>query len=473
MEKLTTRFAPSPTGMLHIGGVRTALFDYLAAKSTGGRFILRIEDTDRERFVEGAIEQIHAGLSWLGIEHDGEVVAQSERLPIYQEHAHKLVAEQKAYKCFCTSERLKELKEKQEKEGKPPVYDRECLSLTEEEIAKKEQAGEKYVIRFKIPETPAKVSWKDRIKGKVEFTTNILEDFIILKSDSWPTYNFANVVDDHDMKIGLVIRGDEFVPSTPKHILLYLALGWEPVNFAHVPVIVGADNKKLSKRNGDTSVEEYRKKGYLPEALINFLAFLGWNPGTTEEIFSLQELEKKFSIDRVGKAPAVFDIERLNYLNGVYIRNLSTTDLSTKLQEFDNKYSKTNKDLFLKSLEVEKSRLKTLADFREIFDSYLEMLVYDPAQLVFKKSNPVDTKRALEMAAKRLEETEWSEKNPEDFNQILADIVSELKLGNGDVFWPIRVALSGLERSASPSELLWALGKDESVARIAAAREKL
>lgn len=464
-----TRFAPSPTGMLHIGGVRTAIFDYLAAKSTGGEFSLRIEDTDRERFVEGAVDAIHEGLSWLGIKYDGEVISQSDRLPIYKKYADELLEKGLAYKCFCTTERLAKLKEDQEKAKLPPVYDRCCIDLTVDEIGAKEKSGLKYVIRYKIPANPTEVSWTDKVRGKIAIATKTLEDFILIKSDGWPTYNFANVVDDHEQGFNLVIRGDEFVPSTPKHILLYKALGWKHPEFAHVPVIVGADMKKLSKRNGDTAISEYREKGYLPEALLNFLVFLGWNPGTTEEIFSLTELENAFSINRVGRAPAVFDVERLNYINGVYIRNLSVSELTDRLIAFDPGSGSVDRDFLERVVTIEQSRLKTLADFGDVAAFYWTLPKYDPDMLVFKKSTPEATQKGLKAFAESIstiDDSKWSQLSVEDWNEMLANVVTENNLSNADVFWPIRVALSGSERSASPAELLWVLGKAEALKRL-------
>jgi glutamyl-tRNA synthetase len=469
--KYNTRFAPSPTGMLHIGGVRTALFDYLAAKSTGGNFSLRIEDTDRERFVEGAVDAIHEGLAWLGIKNDGEVVYQSERLPIYQKYANELVEGGLAYKCFCTPERLTELKEAQIAAKKPPVYDRECCKLTADEVAAKEKAGENFVIRFKIPETPETITWTDKVKKEVSIPVCSLEDFIILKSDKWPTYNFANVVDDHEQGFNLIVRGDEFVPSTPKHILLYMALGWEHPEFAHVPVIVGTDMKKLSKRNGDTAIMDYKEKGYLPEAMLNFLVLLGWNPGTTEEVFTLGELEKEFTVDRIGTSPSVFDPERLDWMNGLYIRNLSVPELADRLLDFDkNKASAgVNREFLERVVTVEQSRLKTLAEFGDIAGFYWRIPEYASTTLVFKKSTPEATKTGLEAfyaAISDFTETSWREKSVEDWNTLMATIVEKNGLNNADVYWPIRVALSGLEKSASPAELLWVLGMEEAMKRI-------
>lgn len=464
-----TRFAPSPTGMLHIGGVRTALFDYLAARNSGGEFCLRIEDTDSERFVEGATEAIHEGLKWLGLSYDGEVIYQSERVPVYQTHAYSLLRTGAAYKCFCTPERLAKLKEDQIVGKLPPVYDRHCLSMTPDEVEAAVKAKKKYVVRFRIPPNPTEISWNDKVRGKIAIPTRPLEDFILLKSDGWPTYNFANVIDDHEMKINLVIRGDEFVPSTPKHILVYKALGWKHPEFAHVPVIVGSDMKKLSKRNGDTALSEYKEQGYLPEALINFLVFLGWNPGTTEEIFSLSELEKAFGINRIGRAPAVFDIERLNYINGVYIRNLEVTELTDRLISFNKDLAKIEHNFLERTVAVEQTRIKTLAEFTEIAAPYWDLPRYSPSILVFKKSTPEATKTGLAATLTSLSSinsADWAGKTVDDWNTLLTTIVTENKLENADVFWPVRVALSGCEKSASPAELLWALGAKESLKRL-------
>jgi len=464
--KYITRFAPSPTGKPHVGNIRTALFDFLTAKSTNGKFFLRIEDTDRERFVPDAIDNIHQSLDWLGIKSDGDVIYQSDRLDIYHNKVQELLDKGLAYKCFCTKDRLDNLRQDLEKAGKPPVYDRHCLSLTADEIKTKESAGEAYVVRFKIPNEPKEISWNDKVRGKVTFSTNTLEDFIILKSDGWPTYNLAHIIDDHDMDINIVIRGEEFVPSTPKYILIYQAYGWEPPEYAHMPLTLGKDHKKLSKRHGDTAILDYKKKGYLPEAMINFLVLLGWNPGngSTEEIFSMESLINVFKIEDVNKAPAIFDLDRLDWMNGVYIRKLSVPELTERLIDFNLDYKKLDKDFLEKIVSVEQSRLKTLLEFDDISDFYLNLPQYQPGLLVFKKSSPDVTKMGLEASLKIFTQQEWG--SVSDFEHILADIVANNNLTNADVYWPIRVALSGKDRSPSPAELLWVLGKKESVTRL-------
>lgn len=473
--KYITRFAPSPTGKAHIGNIRTALFDFLAARSTGGRFLLRIEDTDRERFVPDAVDYIHDSLKWLGLKNDGEVVYQSEHLDIYQRYARKLLEKGHAYKCFCTSDRLEQLKHEQEKAGKPPLYDRQCLKLSREETMEREKKGDKFVIRFLIPEEPAKISWNDLVRDDVTFDTKTLEDFIILKSDGWPTYNLAHIVDDHEQGVNLVIRGEEFIPSTPKYILLHQALGWKYPEYAHMPLTVGKDRQKLSKRHGANAILDYKNKGYLPEAMVNFLVLLGWNPGggSTEEIFSLEDLVKKFRMENVNKAAAVFDIERLNWMNGVWIRSLSAQELTSRLTEFDPHLKRINQDFLEKIVTVEQSRLKTLAEFGNISAFYLDLPKFKPNLLVFSKSSPEASKKGLKAVFELLSEFDWSKTDIPTFEAVLAKAVSTASLTSADIYWPVRAALSGQEKSPSPAELLWVLGQEESLKRLGQAIKML
>lgn len=469
-----TRFAPSPTGKPHVGNIRSAIFAFLYAKSKNGEFIVRIEDTDRERFVEGAIEYIEESLRWLGIVWDDEKkVHQSERLDVYKRYADTLLSEGRAYKCFCSKERLTSLREKQTKEGRPPGYDSYCRSLTEKEIEKKEKEGQKSVIRFKIPAEPKEIVWDDTVRGKVSIRTDIQEDFIIMKSDGYPTYNFANVIDDHDMEITDVIRGEEFIPSTPKHILLYMALGWKPPTFSHLPVIIGADKKKLSKRHGDTAILDYKESGYLADTMLNFLALLGWNDGTTQEIFTREELVKKFDLKRVGKSPAVFDIERLNWINGEKIRAMNISDLVKELGSFNPEFLKGKESkLVERSLTVMQTRMVTLKDFTENADYFFQDIDYSAKILIFGKSTKESTLRGLKGALKATEDIK-DINSPDDASTLLKVAVESEGLSNGDVFWPVRVALSGQEKSPSPNEIMWALGKDETLKRIKDAINKI
>ena len=323
-----------------MGGLRTALYNYLFAKKNGGAFILRIEDTDRSRYVEGAVDSLITTLQWAGLDFDegplrggpkGPYV-QSERLTIYKQHAEILLNSGKAYYAFDTTEELEEMRKHQEKMRIPTKYDRRALKLTKEEVKEKLESGLPYVVRLKVPDT-ATVAFDDHIRGRVEFSTDQIDDQVLLKSDGYPTYHLANVVDDHLMEITHVIRGEEWLSSTPKHVLLYQYFGWELPQLAHLPLLLNPDKSKLSKRQGDVAVEDYRGKGYLKEALVNFVAFLGWNPGDEREIFSLDELVKEFSLERVGKAGAVFNIEKLDWLNAQHLRSKSDEEILAMLKQ--------------------------------------------------------------------------------------------------------------------------------------------
>ncbi len=469
-----TRFAPSPTGKPHVGNIRTAIFNYLHAKAKGGKFILRIEDTDRERFIPDAINYIEKSLKWLGLVWDNEEkIHQSERLDIYQKHADQLLKAGKAYKCFCSKERLAKLREEQAAKKVAPGYDACCRKLTKEDIGKLEQEGKTSVIRFKVPDNPKEVIWDDTIRGKVSIRTDIQEDFIILKSDGYPTYHFANVIDDHLMEISTVIRGEEWIPSTPKHILLYMSFGWQPPEFAHMPLIIGSDGKKLGKRHGDTAIMDYLDKGYLADSMLNFLALLGWNDGTTQEIFTREELEKKFDLGRVGKAPSVFDIEKLNWINGEKIRAMQIDDLVKEVANFDPVFMK-NKDtnLFQRALAVMQTRMVTLRDFTENSNYFFAIPKYDPGLLVFKKSDKGLTLAGLKGVLEFLGQTKEI-KSPKDADKIMKEAVDSQNLSNGDVFWPVRAALSGQEKSPSPGEIMWALGQEKSKERLETAIKML
>ena len=322
-----TRIAPSPTGIIHIGNLRTALYNYLFAQQNGGEFLLRVEDTDRERFVEGATEKVLETLKWVGLQWGNkDPIIQSQRVEIYKKHAQQLVDSGKAYYCFCTPERLTEMREERQAKKLPPRYDGQCRNLSAEEVEDKLKADEKYVIRLKVPENE-EIEFNDTVYGKIKYNSSDIDDQVLIKSDGFPTYHLAVVVDDHEMEITHVMRGEDWLPSTPKHVLLYKAFGWEMSEFIHLPNILGENKKKLSKRTGDVSVESFKEQGYLPEALINYLALLGWNPGTEQELFSLEELIESFDIKKVHKAGAIFDIKKLDNINGQYIRKLDIKKL--------------------------------------------------------------------------------------------------------------------------------------------------
>ncbi len=471
---IKTRFAPSPTGELHIGGARTALFAYLFAKHEGGDFLLRIEDTDRERFVEGATERIIEAMKWLGIITDNvdEPMIQSERKETYKKHALELVEKGAAYICTCTKERLEELRKDQEAKGTPTGYDRHCRELSNNgsRITNYEKLPEGAVIRLKMPES-GKIVVNDLIRGKVEFDTALQDDPIIMKSDGFPTYHLAVVVDDHDMGITHVIRAEEWLSSTPKHHTLYDAFGWPKPEFAHLPMILGPDKKKLSKRHGATAVLDYRKEGYLPEAIVNFIALLGWNPKDEREEFDLKGLVKEFKIENVQKSPAVFNVDKLNSINERYIRELGKSGELGRLEILG--------ELGMSEGELELAGRGGFKTLKEIANYVVELRKepeYPTELLVFKKSDRertlVGLKKVLEKM-KKIKEYGEGKEIEEDYQRILEKVVLENGLANGDVFWPVRVALSGAEKSPSPVELMLTLGKDESLKRIERALGKI
>ncbi|EKD56947.1 MAG: hypothetical protein ACD_58C00039G0008 [uncultured bacterium] len=474
-KQVRVRFAPSPTGEVHIGSARTGLFNYLFARHYIGKIILRIEDTDQKRFVEGSVERLTESMKWLGIEFDESPTksgryapyTQSERLGIYQEYAQKLIEDSHAYYCFCSEDRLKDMREKQIKNKQASMYDKTCLNLTGEEVNKKLNANKPYVIRLNVNPS-GKTSFTDLIRDYVEFDNVNLDDQVLIKSDGMPTYHLANVVDDHLMNITHVLRAEEWLPSTPKHIILYNAFGWKVPEFAHIPLVLSPDKSKLSKRHGAASVEEFIKRGYLPEAIINFIALIGWNPKDNREFFSLTELIKEFDITKVNKAGGVFDINKLDHFNSHYIKNLSNKDLINLITNYRlSIINKIDKKLLNKIIAVIKDRMVTLSDFEELSKPFIEQIKYDPKLLVFKKSTKKTTIKGLQVTSYKLQATknsDWQSINK--LNQILLDVISNNKLTNGDVFWPIRVALSGLEKSPSPVEMLWALGKKESLKRL-------
>jgi len=489
-QAIKVRFAPSPTGFLHVGGLRTALYNYLFARKNKGKFVLRIEDTDRNRFVKGAVKQIIQTMHWAGIDYDegpekggpNAPYIQSERLEIYQKHAKELVEKRKAYYCFCDPVRLKTARQKQTQEGKPPRYNRHCRGLKQkkvEELKKKKP----YVIRLKVPDNQ-KIKFKDLIRGEVEIDSDDLDDQILQKSDGYPTYHLANTVDDHLMEITHVIRGEEWIPSTPKHILIYKALGWEIPEFAHLPLLLNKDKSKLSKRDLCVSVEDYMEEGYLPEAMINFVALLGWNTKDESEIYSLGELVKQFDLKRVHKGGAVFDLEKLNWLNGKYVRQMKLEDLTHECKPYLESYLKkiekkidkslVNDQYFKEVVKLFQERLIKISDIKGLVDYFfLKEIDYDKKLLIFKKSNLEKTKLGLEKVLERLEKVELKNWEPDNLNAILEAIVKGSDLEPGDVFWPVRAALSGREASPSPPELLEVLGKERSLERVKRALEKL
>jgi len=464
---------------------------------------LRIEDTDRKRFVEGALENLLATLEWAEITYDEgpkeklkvkseklkviesinykDIVEigdygpyiQSERLETYKKYAQELVKKGYAYYCFCEPERLEEMRKDQQALKKPPIYDRYCLrNVSEEEINKNLKNNCRYTIRLKIPENET-VEFEDIVRGKVSFNTNLIDDQVLLKSDGFPTYHLAVVVDDHEMGITHVIRGEEWLPSVPKHILLYKYFGWEIPKFAHLPLLLNTDRSKLSKRQGDVAVEDYIKKGYLKETIINFVALLGWNPGKgeTQEIFTVDELIEKFDLANVHKGGAVFDIKKLDWMNSEWIKKLSTDELYQRSLEFwkekafynSASVEKKSEDYLKKVLTIERDRLSKLSEVGECNKFFFGDIEYDKELLKWKEMSGDDIKKSLEKSLDvltNISDNDWTLQNIE---KTLLEIAGDKK---GDLLWPLRVALTGEKKSPSPFEVAWVLGKEESLKRI-------
>jgi nondiscriminating glutamyl-tRNA synthetase len=484
--KIRTRFAPSPTGYLHIGGLRTALYNYLFAQKNKGNFILRIEDTDQQRYIAGAVDKLINTLQRVGLQPDEGLIApgtekgkhkpyiQSQRLNIYQRAADKLIKNNWAYYCFCSTERLEKLREEQQTNKQVPKYDGHCRHLTPEEIKQRLANQEKYVIRFRLPEDQI-IKAEDLIHGQISVKSQDLDDFVLLKSDGYATYHLANVVDDQAMEITHVIRGDEWLPSLPKHILLYQALGYKLPIFVHVPLLRNPDKSKLSKRQGDVAVEDFLDKGYLPEALVNYVALLGWNPGTEQEIFMINDLIKQFSLEKLNKSGAIFDLNKLNWYNAAYIRLIieQAGERYGQLLQQVAGYLPEHPDKAKKMLQLFGSRLNYLGEITELSKFFFTLPDYSKEMLIFKKSDLQKTQNGLGLALGSLDKIphrDWQQKN---INNTLETIAQKHGLAPGDIFWPVRVAVSGLEKSPSPAEIIEALGKEEALNRIKIAIKKL
>ena len=481
MSTVRTRFAPSPTGRMHVGNLRTALYAYLIAKHEGGDFILRIEDTDQERYVEGALDIIYHTLKETGLVHDegpdldGGVgpYVQSERQAqgIYLKYAKELVEKGEAYYCFCDKERLESLK--QEVAGKEIiVYDKHCLHLSKEEVEAKLAAGVPYVIRQNIP-NEGTTSFEDEIYGKIEVPNSELDDMILIKSDGYPTYNFANVVDDHLMGITHVVRGNEYLSSSPKYNRLYAAFGWDVPVYVHCPLITNEEHKKLSKRCGHSSYEDLIEQGFVTEAVVNYVALLGWCPSDNREIFSLEELVEAFDYHHMNKSPAVFDMGKLRWMNGEYI----------KAMDFDKFYERAlpylkeaiHKDLDLKKIASQvKTRIEVFPEIKELIDFYEEVPEYDTQMYCHKKMKTTEeTSLNLLKEVLPLLEAQNDYSNDALFEALVA-FGKEHGYKTGYIMWPIRTALSGKQTTpAGATEILEILGKEESIKRIHAAIEKL
>ena len=481
MSKVRTRFAPSPTGRMHVGNLRTALYAYLIAKHEGGDFILRIEDTDQERYIEGAVDIIYRTLEKTGLIHDegpdkdggcGPYV-QSERQAkgIYLEYAKQLVEKGEAYYCFCDAERLESLK--QEIAGKEiSIYDKHCLHLSKEEVEANLAAGKPYVIRQNNP-TEGTTTFHDEIYGDITVDNSELDDMILIKSDGYPTYNFANVVDDHLMGITHVVRGNEYLSSSPKYNRLYEAFGWEVPVYVHCPLITDETHKKLSKRCGHSSFEDLVEQGFLTEAIVNFVALLGWSPENNQEIMSMEELIQNFDYHHMSKSPAVFDYTKLKWMNGEYIKAMDMDRYMDMAMPYIK--SVVTRDCKLDKIEKKKkTRIEVFPDIPDLIDFFQEVPEYDISMYTHKKMK-TNAQSSLEVLKEILPRLEAQEDYSNDaLYQLLVDFVKEKGYKNGYVMWPIRTAVSGKQMTpGGASEIMEIIGKEESLKRIQDAINKL
>lgn len=482
------RFAPSPTGPLHIGVARTALFNYLFSQKNKGTLILRIDDTDKERSKLEYEKNIKESLEWLGLAWDEEY-KQSERLEIYEKYLKNLLDDKKAYYCFCSEEELETQKQYQASIGQAPRYNGKCAKLSAKEVEENLKNKKDFVIRFRVP--GKKIKFKDLIRGDIEFDTNLMGDFVIAKDCSSPLYNWAGTIDDWEMKITHVIRGEDHISNTPKQILIQKALKFSQPQYAHLPLILGVDRSKLSKRHGAVSISEYKKQGYLPETLINFLAFLGWNPGDEREIFSLRALAKEFSLERCQKGGAVFNPQRLDYINGFYIRHKNLDRLielcipyliNAKLIKLEKKdiqeyqvietKEKINFDFLKKTIQIYQERLKRLSEIPELTDFFFKKkLKYDKSLLKWKNMTDEEISASLDASLGVLEKMREGDWNKDFLEKILFVEAEKNEAGDrGYLLWPLRVALTNKKASASPFEIAEILGKEKTLQRLKEAK---
>ncbi|KXK48513.1 MAG: glutamyl/glutaminyl-tRNA synthetase [Chlorobi bacterium OLB5] len=472
-NEVRVRFAPSPTGYLHLGSLRTALFNYLFARHHGGKFILRIEDTDQSRKVEGAVENLVNILNEMGLNYDEGPGAggkfgpyfQSERLEIYKKYCDELLAGGHAYYAFETAEELDEMRKVQQMQGRQTMYDRRARNLSENEVKEKLTSGNPYVIRLKVP-LDEEIRFTDIIRGNVKIETNLIDDQVLLKSDGYPTYHLANVIDDHLMGITHIIRGEEWLTSVPKHILLYRAFGWEVPQMAHVPLILNPDKTKLSKRQGDVSTEDFLKKGYLKEALLNFMALLGWNPGDGEEreIFTKDELIKLFSIERVNSAGAVFNIEKLNWMNGEYIKNYDIDELTGLILPYLNAggidtsdIAKTKRVVYAVRNYI--SRLDEAAEHAKIYYSKLS-LNEEQKDIITSETS----KKVFALLYSKI--GQLTEITAENFKPLLNEVQKETGVKGKNLFMPVRLALTGEEHGPELGLIAYVFGKQEVLKKL-------
>lgn len=485
LEGVRVRFAPSPTGYLHIGGLRTALYNYLFAKHNNGKFLLRIEDTDRTRYVDGAIENLINSLHWAGIKYDegvfvenGKIVQkgeygpyiQSERLDIYKKYVDELIEKGYAYYCFCTKERLDRVREEQKIKGLIPRYDGLCRSLSLEEAREKIANGEEYVVRLKLPPN-RDIKFKDLVRGDITINTEDLDDQVLLKSDGFPTYHLAVVVDDHLMGITHIVRGEEWLPSTPKHVYLYEAFGWEKPTYVHLPTVLNKERKKLSKRQGDVSVEDFRNKGYLPEGLVNYLALVGWTPEDNREILSMEELIEEFSFDRVSKTGGIFDIDKLNWVNGHYIRSYDLDKITDIAIPFLKEAGFIDDNFIKEKYEWLKILVKTvregLSNVSEIVDK-VDIFFNDKVELedaeAFEVLNWEETSTVLNVFKEEINNVD--EIDQEFAKTVMKKVQKSTGVKGKKLYMPVRVALSGKVHGPELVSIIYLLGKQNILNRI-------
>lgn len=467
---IRTRIAPSPTGMLHMGTAYTAMRNWALARQSGGQFIIRIEDTDRTRMVEGAVDVIFEALAWLGIDNDeGPNVGgphapyiQSECLPSYQKHVKTLIENGSAYYCFCTKERLDQVRADQQAKKELPRYDKFCRNILPVEAQKRVQAGEKYVIRLKVPETGVTIC-HDAVRGPVEFQNAGIDDQVLLKSDGYPTYHLGVVVDDHLMQVTHIIRGEEWLSSTPKHILIYQAFGWKLPIFVHLPVIRNKDHSKMSKRKNDVSVLSYRDKGYLPEAMMNFLALMSWSHPDKQDIFDMPEFIRAFSIERIALTAPVFDIEKLNWFNGIYIRKLSDVELIKRLAPFIP--ADCPAEMVAQALPLIKERLVTLKDFEELTEFFYRNIIVDQAILT-KKSNLEEVKMQLSTTNQVLSTIDGKSWTHANIEQQIRALAQKHGWKPSQYFMMLRVAVTGKTATPPLFETMEVIGREKVLTRL-------
>ena len=485
MSECRLRFAPSPTGFVHIGSLRTALYNFLYARKNNGKFILRIEDTDQTRYVKGSIENLIESLEWAGIEYDegvfledGEVVEkgeygpyiQSKRLDIYKKYVDELIEKEEGYHCFCTKERLDALREEQRIKGLVPKYDGFCRSVPKEEAQKRVDDGEEYVVRLKLP-LNKDIKFHDLVRGDILINTDDIDDQVLLKSDGYPTYHMAVVVDDHLMKITHIVRGEEWLPSTPKHIYLYEALGWEKPTYIHLPTVLNKERKKLSKRHGDVSVDDFKSKGYLPEGLVNYLALVGWSPEDNEEILSMDDLIEKFSFDRVSKTGGIFDNDKLDWVNGHYIRKEPLdriTDLAIPYLIEDNyideKFARDNRQWVMMLVDTVREGLDNISEIREkvnfLFEEHIDIVEEKLIDIISSDESKL-------VFSTMVEELSKIDTVDMEFAKTFMKTIQKITNVKGKkLFMPVRIALTGSEHGPELVNVMYLLGRDKIISRL-------